>query len=591
MAQVNQVLDRELCCEVAEDFDAIVLEAEDSAASAKKDVEFLSEEDLENLVARPPVVTVMGHVDHGKTSLLDYIRKSRVADGEAGGITQSIGAYNVRVEGDNDSAGEICFLDTPGHEAFSAMRARGAKVTDIAIVIVAADDGIKPQTTEAISHAQAAGVPIVVAVNKIDKDGADVERTKAGLAEVGLLCEEWGGDVPVIPVSAKKGTGVTELLETLLLVAEVQELVANPKRNASGTVIEAQMDQKRGAAASILVQAGTLKVGDVVVCGSAFGRVRAMVNDRGATVEEAGPSTAVQMFGLNAVPTAGTVFQVYEDESAARSAAGEAGATERTERLASQMGESMVTASTLVSVDGIDVDDMLQRINIILKADASGTVEAIKGALGNLPQDRVSLRYLLAGAGEVTESDIDLAAASQGLVVAFNVTPSESVTSRAKQQNVEIRTYRIIYDLIDDVRGMMEGHLAPVMERMDIGKAEVKAVFGGGKAGKVAGVEVVDGALRKGAFAAVKRGRKNYAVEKAAVLSIRRFTELVDEVEAGTECGVGLEGFKDFQEGDVIECYELVRKRRTLEEASEARVADRDSAREKQKEIAEAASS
>jgi len=572
LVQMNQQLDPDTVRVVAEQFGVLVVDEEEEGVegAARKDEEFVSEDDLDSLAPRPPVVTVMGHVDHGKTSLLDYIRKARVASGEAGGITQSIGAYNVELDPEEEGGAPrgICFLDTPGHEAFSAMRARGAKVTDVAIIIVAADDGVQPQTREAVAHAQAAEVPIIVAVNKCDKPGANAEKIKQQLAsECSLVPEEWGGEVPMIPISAKAGTGIDELLEMILLVSETQELVANPEALARGTVIEGELDRRRGAVATVLVQTGTLRTGDAICVGPHFGRVRSMMDDMGNPMEEAGPSMAVQVFGLGGVPTAGTIFSATATESEARKAAEEAAETERNERLASITGQSTVSLSSLATYD--DDNEVVQKINIILRADASGTVEAIKAALNQLPQDRVQLKYLLASPGELTESDIDLAFTSGALILGFNTNPSETVKAKAKGAGIEIWTYNIIYALIDDVRARMEGRLKAVQERVYLGKAKVKAVFGGGSAGRVAGVEVLDGVLRKGSVIEVRRGKKEVVATDIGINSLRRFKDLVGEVDAGTECGMGVDGFKDWQEGDQVECYDLVTKKQSLEEASE----------------------
>ncbi|GAB4815305.1 hypothetical protein N2152v2_002351 [Parachlorella kessleri] len=569
MSTVNSTLDRETVKAIALTYGVEVLDREEAEALAAKSGSFLDEGDLDYLQPRPPVVTVMGHVDHGKTSLLDFIRKTKVAAGEAGGITQSIGAYTCSVPYEGLEK-QVTFLDTPGHEAFSAMRARGAKVTDIAIIMVAADDGVRPQTIEAISHANAAGVPIVVAINKIDKEGANAERVKQELTEHGLVPEEWGGKTAMVPISAKKGNGVDSLLETVLLVAELEDLQANPERLAKGTVLEASLDKKSGPVATLLVQAGTLRVGDIVAAGSALGKVRTMRNPTG-DVREAGPSIAVQMTGLSSVPQAGDEFDVFETESEARAAAYAVDEARRAQRLADMYGGgSMVTLSSASSMDEDGLAEMaLQRINIILKADASGACEAVKSALGQLPQDSVMLRYLLAAPGEITMTDLDLAVASQAMVLGFNVHPSEAVQSAAKQRGIKLLTYNVIYDLVDDMRAAMEGRLKTVEERQEIGGAEVKAVFGSGNR-RAAGCVVLDGALRKGCFIEVKRGKRT--VFEGPLTSLRRVKDDVREVVAGTECGVVAELFKEWQEGDRITAYEVVEKRLKLEEAHAATV-------------------
>ncbi|CAI5525194.1 unnamed protein product [Closterium sp. Naga37s-1] len=591
---VNQVLDEDTVRMVCAEYGVEVLDASEAemGEAARKQREFVQEEDLEHLVVRPPVVTIMGHVDHGKTSLLDYIRKTKVAAGEAGGITQGIGAYRVWVpyaaESDADSDADVdsedeneaglhtcVFLDTPGHEAFSAMRARGARVTDIAVIVVAADDGVRPQTTEAIAHARAAGVPIVVAINKMDKEGANVDRVMQELAAGGLMSEEWGGDTPMVPVSAKTGQGVDSLLETIMLVAEIQELRANPDRQAAGTVIEASLDKQRGPVATLLVQNGTLRLGDVVLCGEAYGKIRALVDDTGSRSDSAGPSLAVEVLGLSSVPVAGDHFEVVDSLDQARNMAEEAAAKLRTARLAALQGESKVSLSALagrgasggMGSDGEGDEEGLEfhQLNVILKVDNQGAVEAIREALAALPQDTVSLRFLLQAAGDVALSDIDLAVASEAVVLAFNVSMPPAVEAAAEEKGVEVRTYRVIYDLIDDVRKAMEGLLDSVEERTPLGSAEVRAVFGAGSS-KVAGVMVTEGKLVKGCGVAVIRGKKE--VYSGTLTSLRRVKELAKEVVAGLECGVGVEGFDEWQQGDSIEAFEVVQKARSLEDAS-----------------------
>ena len=530
---------------------------------ARKTTVFMEEDDLEFLQPRAPVVTIMGHVDHGKTSLLDYIRKTRVAAGEAGGITQAIGAYQV-----SPSIGgmptPITFLDTPGHEAFSAMRARGARVTDIAVIMVAADDGVRPQTLEAISHAQAAGVPMVVALNKIDKEGANPERVKQELSNAGLLPEEWGGTTPVVPISAKRGTGVDALLETLLLVAEVTELSANPQRPARGTVVEAYMDKARGATATLLVQAGTLRPGDVVVCGPAYGRVRALLSDSGERVQEAGPSMPVQMLGLDCVPAAGDLFDVCADEEEAR----ERAAQVRDSLLAARLLEQSSGQAQRVSLGGAagaaggeDEEQAVQRLNVVLKTDVSGSLEAVKAATSAISQDRVQLRFLSAGSGEVSASDIDLASASGALVLAFNMPLADDIVTKAKQRGVDVRSYDIIYALVDDVKAAMEGLLKPVTERVPLGEAEVRGVFGSGSSGKVAGCMITSGKLVSKCMITVRRGKE--VVFDGRLESLRRMKDVVKELGSGYECGVGSE-FTGWKEGDKIDAYELLTKRVVL---------------------------
>ena len=559
---MGQVLDRDTVVAICEAQDVEWIDKVEGGVEtmAAKETDFYFQEDEEDLMPRPPVVTIMGHVDHGKTSLLDYIRKAKVAAGEAGGITQAIGAYQVSTT-INDESRNITFLDTPGHEAFSAMRARGARVTDIAIVVVAADDGVRPQTKEAVSHARAAGVPLIIAVNKIDKEGANPERVKEELAALEVVCEEWGGDVPMIHVSAKQGTGIDKLLETVALTAEVEELVANPERNARGTVVEAYLDKQRGAMATLLVQTGTLKMGDAVLVGSHWGKVRAISDAYGKKLEEAGPSTPVQIMGLGGVPMAGEEFDVMDSETDARDAAD----ARKDEDRINVIEGNTVSLSNLAAAK--DDDDGVQTINVIVKTDVSGSVEAVKAALSALPQDRVILRFLHAAAGEVTESDVDLAAASEGIILAFNTVVSDKVNDRAKQARVEMREYDVIYGLVDEVRSAMEGKLSGVKDEVFVGEAECKAVFGGGNS-KVAGCLVLEGSLTKGANLRVMRGKKQMYSGKVG--SLRRVKDIVKKVESGLECGVGAEPeWGEWKPGDKIECFDLVDRVQTLESASD----------------------
>lgn len=565
---VNQTLDEATVKLVCQEFDVEVVEAgtiklEDMA---KKTDEFLEDEDLDHLQVRSPVVTIMGHVDHGKTSLLDYIRKSKVAAGEVGGITQGIGAYKVPVLVDG-KVQSCVFLDTPGHQAFSAMRARGARVTDIAIIVVAADDGVKPQTQEAIAHAKAANVPIVVAINKIDKGGAEPERVMQELSGLGILPEEWGGDVPMVQVSALTGKNVDTLLETVMLVAEFQDLKANPNRSALGTVIESRLDKRTGVMATFLVQNGTLKKGDVVLCGASYGKVRALLDDSGACVDEAGPSTAVQLIGLSNVPIAGDKFEVLDLLEEAHERAKQCAETMRLNRLAAQAAEGKVTLSSLASSvaenrgGGVE----MHQLNVVLKVDVQGTLEALREALQSLPQDTVNLRMLMQASGDVTASDLDLAIASEAIVIGFNVGIQPGVKAYAESKGVEVRRYRVIYELIDDIRKAMEGLLDVIQEEVPIGTAEVRAIFNSGS-GKVAGCMVTDGKLVKGCGCKVVR--HNEVIHTGTLYSLRRVKEIAKEVIAGLECGVGIEDFHEWQEGDMIEAFNLVPKKRTLEEAS-----------------------
>ena len=491
IATVTQTLDLSAIENVSDEFGVPVLE-DDVEAAAAKTVEMIEESDLAHLIRRPPVVTVMGHVDHGKTSLLDSIRKTRVTAGEAGGITQHIGAYQVEVP----HAGEqrkITFLDTPGHEAFTAMRARGTKVTDVAVLVVAADDGVRPQTLEAISHARAAKVPIVVAINKIDKEGASPDRVKQELSSHELVAEDWGGNTVMVPVSAIKGENIDKLLEMILLVTEVEDLQANPDRMAKGTVIEAHLDKAKGPVATLLIQNGTLRTGDVLAAGPILGKVRAMVDDNGKRVKEAGPSYAVEALGFSEVPTAGDEFEVYPDEKAARAVVGDRATEARATRLAQQMASRRVS---LASMSGQASEGELKELNLILKADVQGSVEAILGSLEQLPQEEVQVRVLLSAPGEVTETDVDLAAASGAVIVGFNTSMAPGAKRAADATGVDVRDYDVIYKLLEDIQMAMEGLLEPELVEESLGEAEVRAVFTIGKSA-VAGCYVTNGKLQR----------------------------------------------------------------------------------------------
>ncbi|NJO71964.1 MAG: translation initiation factor IF-2 [Oscillatoriales cyanobacterium RM1_1_9] len=530
----------------------VELETVERKSGAEK-TEVISEEDLDYLQHRPPVVTIMGHVDHGKTTLLDAIRETKVAQGEAGGITQHIGAYHVDVE-HNGAMQQVVFLDTPGHEAFTAMRARGAKVTDIAVLVVAADDGVRPQTIEAISHAKAAGVPIVVAINKIDKEAANPERVKQELTEHGLVSEEWGGETIMVPVSAIKRENLDHLLEMLLLVSEVADLEANPDRLAKGTVIEANLDKTRGPVATLLVQNGTLRVGDIIVAGSVFGRVRAMIDDRGERVEVAGPSFAVEVLGLKEVPAAGDEFEVYENERDASALA-----TQRTEaKRQSRIAQGRVSLSAL---SARVQEGELKELNLIIKADVQGSLEAIVNALKKLPQKEVQLKLLMAAPGEVTETDVDLAAASDAVLIGFNTALAAGARQAADQAGVDIREYNIIYNLLDDIQAAMEGLLEPELVEEHLGEVEVRAVFPVGRS-KVAGCYVLSGKVIRNCK--VRVHRKNELVFEGALDSLKRMKEDSKEVNTGFECGIGIDRFNDWIEGDIIEAYRMTTKRRTL---------------------------
>ena len=556
IATVTQTLDLPAIETVSQEFGVPVLE-DDVEEAAAKTVEMIEESDLAHLIRRPPVVTVMGHVDHGKTSLLDSIRKTRVTAGEAGGITQHIGAYQVQVP----HAGEdrkLTFLDTPGHEAFTAMRARGTKVTDVAVLVVAADDGVRPQTLEAISHARAAKVPIVVAINKIDKEGASPERVKQELSSHELVAEDWGGSTVMVPVSAIKGENIDKLLEMILLVTEVEDLQANPDRLAKGTVIEAHLDKAKGPVATLLIQNGTLRTGNVVAAGPVLGKVRAMVDDGGKRVKEAGPSYAVEALGFSEVPTAGDEFEVYPDEKSARAVVGDRANEARATRLAQQMASRRVS---LASMSGQASEGELKELNLILKADVQGSVEAILGSLEQLPQEEVQVRVLLSAPGEVTETDVDLAAASGAVIVGFNTSMAPGAKRAADATGVDVRDYDVIYKLLEDIQMAMEGLLEPELVEEGLGEAEVRAVFTIGKSA-VAGCYVTTGKLQRNCKVRVWRGKEK--VYEGDLDSLRRGKDDQKEVATGFECGIGCDRFANWQEGDRVEAFKLVTQRRTL---------------------------
>ena len=499
-------------------------------------------DDEKDLQPRCPVVTIMGHVDHGKTTLLDTIRKSAVVDGEFGGITQHIGAYQVEVNGK-----KVTFLDTPGHEAFTAMRARGAQVTDIVIIVVAADDGVMPQTKEAIDHAKAAGVPIVVAINKIDKEGADPERIKAEMAEEGLLPEEWGGDTVYCEISAKKKIGIEELLETLTVVAELADLKANPNRYAYGSVVEGKLDKGRGAVATLLVENGTLRASDPIVVGAAFGRVRQMLDDTGRVIKEALPGTPVEITGLNEVPVAGDKFMVFESEKQARS-----------------VGETRMKAKIEKdrnSGAALSLDDLYSQIkegqiidlNIIVKADVQGTAEAVKASLEKIDVDGVRVNVIRSTVGAISESDVILASASQAIIYGFNVRPDAKVRSKAEEENVEIRLHNVIYKMVEEIETAMKGMLAPEYHEVVTGQAEIRQVIKASKVGNIAGCYVTDGSIKRNS--GIRLIRDGIVVYEGKLASLRRFKDDVKEVNSGFECGLNIENYNDIKEGDIIEGY------------------------------------
>lgn len=534
--------------------DVAAMIADDAGVKIEIAVEKAGEELLQEVVdtgeeerpePRPPVVTIMGHVDHGKTSLLDAIRQTKVAEGEAGGITQHIGAYTVSVHGK-----QVTFLDTPGHEAFTAMRARGAKVTDIVILVVAADDGVMPQTVEAIHHAKAAGVPLIVAINKVDKPGANADRVKNALSEHGLISESWGGDTIMVEVSAKQKTGLDTLLEMILLQSEVLELKADPHRQARGAVVEAKLERGRGPVATVLVQSGTLKVGDVFVVGTFSGRVRALINDRGAKIQQAGPSIPVEVIGLPGVPSAGDVFQVVSDERVAREIAEERA---RKQRAADLAGPAKVSLDDLFAKIQ---EGSVKELALVIKADVQGSSEALAGAVEKLPTEAVKLRVIHNGVGGITESDVLLAAASRAIIIGFNIRPEPKAAALAEQQGVDVRLYTIIYDAIADIKAAMEGLLEPTLKERTLGRAEVRQVFTIPKAGVVAGSYVLEGTISR-ASAGVRVIRDNVVVYQGRLGSLRRFKDDVREVQQGYECGLSIENFNDVKAGDIIEAYAI----------------------------------
>ena len=541
MASINQEIEFELAESICDELDVIAERAEEIDLLEE---EFREEEDSEeNLRERPPVVVVMGHVDHGKTSLLDAIRHSSVTSREAGGITQHIGAYTVSIDGK-----PITFLDTPGHEAFTAMRMRGAQVTDIAVLVVAADDGVMPQTIEAINHAKAAGVEIIVAINKIDKPSANPERVKQELVEYGLISEDWGGDTICVPVSASTKEGIDRLLEMIILVSELKELKANPDKKARGSIIEAQLDKGRGAVATVLVQNGTLKVGDPVVAGATFGRVRAMMNDKGQKVKKAGPSMPVEILGLNEVPKAGDMFYVAQNERHARQVA---------ESVAAKGREELIKDTP----QKVSLDDLFSQIqsgsikelNIVIKADVQGSVEAVRASLEKLSNDEVRIRTIHGGVGAVTESDVMLASASNAIIIGFNVRAESSAKNVADDQKVDIRLYRVIYNAIEDITAAMKGMLDPIYEEKVIGHAEVRQIFRASGVGTIGGAYVKDGKIQRNSK--VRLVRDGIVVYEGELATLRRFKDDVREVATGFECGIVLNKYNDVKEGDIIEAF------------------------------------
>lgn len=504
------------------------------------------EEDEKDMISRAPVICVMGHVDHGKTSLLDAIRKTNVTDREAGGITQHIGAYTVQINGQ-----PITFLDTPGHEAFTAMRMRGANATDIAVLVVAADDGVMPQTVEAINHAKAAGIEIIVAVNKVDKPSANIDRVKQELTEYELIAEDWGGSTIFVPVSAKTGEGIQQLLEMILLTAEVQELKANPNRNARGIVLEAQLDKGRGPVASVLVQKGTLHVGDFVSAGSCSGKVRAMIDDKGRRVKQAGPSVPVEILGLSDVPEAGDVFLAHESDKEAKSYAAAFIEQNKEKKL-----EETKSRMSLDDLFNQIKEGNLKELNLIIKADVQGSVEAVKQSLTKLSNEEVVVKCIHGGVGAINESDVTLAGASNAIIIGFNVRPDATAKAIAETEGVDIRLYKVIYQAIEDVEAAMKGMLDPVFEEKVIGHAEVRQIFKASAIGNIAGSYVLDGVFTRGCK--VRISREGEQIFEGNLASLKRFKDDVKEVKAGFECGLVFEGFDKMQEFDIVEAYTMV---------------------------------
>ena len=553
MISINQEVEVETAEKIAAEFNVIVDSQKavsdehemEKAVSNSFSAGIDDESDEVVWESRPPVVTVMGHVDHGKTSLLDMIRKTNVTASEAGGITQHIGAYQVTLQGKR-----IVFLDTPGHEAFTAMRARGAQATDIAILVVAADDGIMPQTVEAINHAKAAEVPIIVAINKIDRPSANVERVKQQLTEHGLVAEEWGGDTICVPVSAKEKIGIDQLLEMILLVAEMQDLKAVPKRPAKGIIIEAELDKGMGPLATVLIKTGTIRIGDGIIAGSSYGKVRAMIDDNGKRVKEAGPSTPVAVLGLSDVPQAGDMLYVVGDDRVARILA---------EKQADKQKDEQLSRAAKVTLDNLYSqiqEGGVKDLNIIVKADVQGSVEAVRQSFEKLSDSAVRLNIIHGGVGSITESDVMLAAASNAIITGFNVRPDANSRRLAEQESIDIRTYRIIYDAINDIQAAMEGMLDPVMKEVVLGRAEVRAIFKVPRAGTVAGSYVQEGKITKNSQ--IRLIRNGSVIHQGKIDSLKRFKDDVREVQSGFEFGISLEKYNDVKEGDIIEAFTIV---------------------------------
>ncbi len=567
MRTINQLVELELARELALDMGYELqtlenikieeqLKKEEIKAEERKAAEDLSDDEKAALVTRPPVVTIMGHVDHGKTSLLDAIRQTKflLTDAEHGGITQHIGAYHVEVKGEDGQARQVVFLDTPGHEAFTAMRARGAQCTDIAILVVAADDGVMPQTIEAIDHAKAAGVPMIVAVNKVDKQGSDPDRVLSQLMEHGLLPDRFGGETVTVNVSAKKRTGLDELLEMILLVADMQDLKANPEKPATGIIVEAELHRGKGAVATALVQNGTLRMGDIIVAGSAYGRVRALLDDRGQQVRAAGPSMPVEVLGLPEVPQAGDKFEVYQDLQLARQMAEERKQADTDRR---------IHRVTLESLHDLVEQGEVKDLNIIVKADVLGTAEALADQVRKLSTKEVQVRVLRAATGDISENDVNLATSSNAIVIGFNVQPDPNASRAAEGSGVDIRTYNIIYEIIDNLELAIQGLLQPIREEVKLGTAEVRQVFKFGKNQMIAGCYVLEGKIQRGTIARVTRGTTQ--IYEGKIDTLKRFKDDVKEVATGFECGISCEKFNDIQEGDLIHAFIITEKKRERE--------------------------
>lgn len=542
MAAINQEIDFETAEKVAEKYEVAVYEKEEENTLE----EFEEETDVEeeNLAKRPPIITVMGHVDHGKTSLLDAIRKSKVTSTEAGGITQHIGAYTVEVNGET-----LTFLDTPGHEAFTAMRARGAQITDVVILVVAADDGIMPQTVEAINHCKAANVPMIVAINKMDREGANPDRVKQELTEHGLVVEDWGGDIIAVPVSAKTRENIDTLLEMVLLTSEMQELKADAGRKAKGTVVEAKLDKGRGAVATLLVQNGTLHMGDSIIVGSTYGRIRAMFDDSGKKIKSAGPSIPVEVLGLSEVPAAGDRFTVVKDEKTARNMAEARKEKIRQESFATSHRVSLEDLYSQIK------EGSVKELSVIVKADVQGSVEAIKASLEKLSTDDVKVRVIHGAVGAISETDITLAAASNAIVIGFNVRPDNNAVAASERDGVEVKTYRVIYDAIEDIKSAMIGMLDPEYKEVVLGTAEIRATYKISNVGTIAGGYVLTGKLVRNAD--VRVIREGIVIFESKLASLKRFKDDVKEVNSGYECGFSVEKFNDIKEGDIIEAYTM----------------------------------